>query len=85
LLRGIVNWSDAETKQKSLFKEEKILKVSLDLIPSPSLKIQIMGRKVCWPFNKLLKTKSLLTSTRQWVALLLHLDFLANNLNFHGR
>ena len=55
------------------FKVEKILKGSLDLIPSPSssVKIQIMAGKVClrWKgktllgvVNKLLKTKSLLTS-----------------------
>ena len=53
-------------------KVEKILKGSLDSIPSPSpsLKIQIMGGKVCLRckgktllgVNKLLKTKSLLTS-----------------------
>ena len=54
-------------------KVENILKGSLDLIPSPSLslKIQIMGGKVCLRckgktllgvVNKLLKTKSLLTS-----------------------
>ena len=54
-------------------KVEKILKCSLDLIPSPSqsVKIQIMGKKVCLSckgktllgiVNKLLKTKSLLTS-----------------------
>ena len=52
-------------------KVEKILKGSLDSIPSPSMKIQIMGRKVCLSckgetllgiVNKLLKTKSLLTS-----------------------
>ena len=52
---------------------EKILKGSLDSIPSPSpsVKIQIMGGKVCLRckgktllgvVNKLLKTKSLLTS-----------------------
>ena len=50
---------------------EHILKASLDLIPSPSMKIQIMGGKVCLRckgkillgvVNKLLKTKSLLTS-----------------------
>ena len=52
---------------------EKILKGSLDSIPSPSpsVKIQIMGGKVCLMckakkllgiVNKLLKTKSLLTS-----------------------
>ena len=54
-------------------KVEKILKGSLNLIPSPSpsVKIQIMGGKVCLRckgktllgiVNKLLKTKSLLTS-----------------------
>ena len=51
-------------------KVEKILKYSLDLIPSPStsLKIQIMGRKVCLRckgktllgvVNRLLKTSKL--------------------------
>ena len=54
-------------------KVEKILKGSLDSIPPPStsMKIQIMGGKVCLRCkgktllgvaNKLLKTKSLLTS-----------------------
>ena len=54
-------------------KVEKILKGSLDLIPSPSpsVKIQIMGGKVCLMctgktflgvVNKHLKIKSLLTS-----------------------
>ena len=32
---------------KAGFKVEKILKGSLDSIPSPSVKIQIMGGKVC--------------------------------------
>ena len=55
-------------------KVEKILKGSLDSIPSPSpsVKIQIMGGKVCLRckgktllevVNKLLKTKRLLTSS----------------------
>jgi hypothetical protein len=54
-------------------KVEKILKASLDLIPSPSpsVEIQIMGGKVCLRckgktllgvVNKLLKTKSLSTT-----------------------
>ena len=52
-----------------LVKVEKILKDSLDSIPSPSVKI--MGGKICLRcrgktllgvVNKLLKTKSLLTS-----------------------
>ena len=56
-----------------LIKVEKILKGTLDSIlsPSPSVKIQIMGGKICFRckgetlmgvVNKLLKTKSLLTS-----------------------
>jgi hypothetical protein len=54
-----------------ILKVEKILKDRLDLIPSPSVKIQIMGGKVCLSckgktllgvVNKLLKTKCLLTS-----------------------
>ena len=59
--------------EKILHKVEKILKGSLDWIPSPSssVKIQIMSGKVCLRcegktllgiVNKLLKTKSLLTS-----------------------
>ena len=35
------------TISTSLNKVEKIVKGSLDLIPSPSVKIQIMGGKVC--------------------------------------
>ena len=51
-------------------KVEKILKGSLHSTLSPSVKIQIMGGKVCLRYkgktllgivNKLLKTKSLLT------------------------
>ena len=55
-----------------LCKVEKILKDCLDSVPSlsPTVKIQTMGRKVCLRckcktflgINKLLKTKSLLTS-----------------------
>ena len=60
------------------FKVEKSLKGSLDSIPSPSpsVKIQIMGGKVCFRckniIKKLLKTKSLLTSP-------------TNDLNFQSR
>ena len=55
----------------SMYKVEYFLKGSLDSILSPSVKIQIMGRKVCLKckgkillsvVNKLLKTKSLFTS-----------------------
>ena len=53
-------------------KVDNILKGSLDSIPSPLVKIQIMGRKICLRckgntvlgiVNKLLKTESLLTSS----------------------
>jgi hypothetical protein len=52
-------------------KVENILKVSMDSISSPSVKIQIMGAKVCLRcrgktllgiVKKILKTKRLLTS-----------------------
>ena len=71
-------------------KVEKIWKDSLDWIPSPSpsVKIQIIGGKFCLRckgktllgvVNKLLKTKSLLTSLSSQV------NFPANNLKFHWR
>ena len=56
----------------SNIKAKNNLKGSLDSIPSPSVKIQVMGGKVCLRckgktllaiVNKLLKTKSLLTSS----------------------
>ena len=64
-------WSKIQVK--NFFKVEKILKGSLDSItsPSPSVKTQIMGGKICLRYkgktllgvvNKLLKTKSLLTT-----------------------
>ena len=79
---------------KHFIKVEKILKGSLNLIPStlPSVKIQIMGGKVFLRckgktllgiVNKRLKAKNLLTSPSN--ALLPQLNFPANNLNFHWR
>ena len=65
------------------FKVRKILKDSLDLIHSPSVKIQIMDGKICLrckgetflgAVNKLLKTKSNDMSQA---------NFHAYNLNFH--
>ena len=75
-------------------KIKKILKGSLDSIPSPSpsVKIQIMGRKVCLRckgktlqgvVNKLLKTKKLLTSPSNVLHLLPQSNFPATQLNFH--
>ena len=72
-------------------KVENILKDSLDTIPSPSqLKVQIMGGKVCLMckgktllglVNKLLKTKSLMTSPSNVFPSYLKLP--ASNLSFH--
>ena len=75
-------------------KVEKILKGSMDSISSPSfsVKIQIMGGKVCLRckgktllgvVNKLLKTKKILDITQQCLALLPKVIFPVNNLNFH--
>ena len=71
----------------NISKVEKILKCSRDLIPSSSLSVKIqMGGKVCLRckgktllgiVNKLLKTKSLSTSSSNVL--------LANNLNFYWR
>ena len=80
-------------------KVENILKVSLDLTPSPtpSVKFQIMGGKgslrckvktSLGVVNKLLKTMSLLTSPSNNLpcfALSIQVNFPANNLNFHRR
>ena len=64
---------DLVSEKITTFKVEKVLKGSLDSNPSPStsVKIQIMGGKVCLRckgktllgvVNKLLKAKRLLTS-----------------------
>ena len=69
----------------SWIKVEEILKGSLDLIPSPSVKIQIMDGKVCLRckgktllgvVNKLLKIKSLLTMPSNVLPLHLKQTFL---------
>jgi len=65
-------------------KVEKILKGSLDSIPSPSpsVKIQIMGGKVCF-CQQTFKNKKFVDITQQCFALLPQVNFPANNLNFH--
>ena len=73
--------------KNNTFKVEKIQEDSLDLIPlpSPSVKIQIMGGKVCLRCkdktllgldNKCLKTKSLLTSPSNVLTYYLNETFL---------
>ena len=74
-------------------KVEKILKGSLDSIPSPSVRIQTMSLKVCLRckgktlhgiVSKLLKTKIVLTSPSNVLPYYLpQVNFPANNLNFH--
>ena len=77
----------------SIAKVKKILKGSLDPIPSPStsVKIQVMDGKVCLrckgktlldAINKFLKTKRLLTSPNNFFALLPQVKFSIHNLNF---
>ena len=66
-------------------KVEKILKGSLDSIPSPSpsVKIQIMGAgKVCF-CQQTFENKKFVDITQQCFALLPQVNFPANNLNFH--
>ena len=69
-------------------KVENILKGSLDLIPSPStsVKIQIMGGKVCLRCKGkplLLKTKRFVDITQQCFAFTSQAHFPTHNLNFH--
>ena len=73
-------------------KVEKILKGSLDLIPSPSVKIQIMGNKVCMRCRgktllvvvmQTFQNKKFVDITQQCFFLLTQANFPANNLNFH--
>jgi hypothetical protein len=84
---------------KFVARIEKVLKGSLDSIPSssPSVKVQIIGGKVFLRckgktllgiVNKLLKTKSLLMSPSNVLPyypglILSPVNFPANNLNFH--
>jgi hypothetical protein len=78
----------------NLDKVEKMLKGSLDLIPSPSpsVKIQIMSRRVCLRckgktllgiVSKLLKNKFFLDNCQQCFALLPRVNFPTSNLNFY--
>jgi hypothetical protein len=75
-----------------LDKEEKILKCNLNLFSSPSLKIQIMGKKVrlscegktlLGVVNKLLKIKSLLKIPGNVLPFTPQHNFSAHILNFH--
>ena len=74
-----------------ILKVENILKDSLDSIPSPSpsMKIKIMGGKVCLRCKgkvccqqTFLKAKSLLTSPSNVFP---QVNFPTNDLNFHQR
>ena len=74
----LVSIRDSKDRDQIYGKVEKILKGSLDPIPSPSVKIQIMCGKVCLRckgktllgvVNKLLKTKKNVDITQQCFAL----------------
>ena len=67
------------------WKVEKILKGSLDLIPSPSVKIQILGGKVCLrckgiagPCQQTFENKTFVDITQQYFTLLPQVNFPAN-------
>ena len=92
------NWVKWFLKEHSFFKVEKILKGSPDSIstPSPSVKIQIIGRKVClrckgktllayWTLSTNFENKKFVDITQQCFAFLPRVNFPANNLNFHWR
>ena len=65
------------------FKIEEILKGNLYLIPSPSVKIQIMGGKVYLRCKgKTFENKKFVDITQQCFALLPQVNFPGNNLNF---
>ena len=70
-----------------MFKVENSLKGSLDSItsPSPSVKIQTIGVKVClrWHCRQNFENKKFVDITQQCFALLPQVDFPAHNLNFH--
>jgi len=67
-------------------KVEKKLKGSLDLNPSPSAKIQIVGGKVSFRCKEnmagLFCIQKFVDITQQCFALFPHVNFPANNLNF---
>ena len=65
------------------FKVEKILKGSLDLIPSPSVKIQILARKVAGRYQQTLENKKFVDNAQQCIAFTPQVNFPAHNLNFH--
>ena len=71
-------------------KVENILKVSLDLIPSPSpsMTIQIMGMKVylrniAGHCQQTFESKKFVDIPQQCFALSPQVNFSTNNLNFH--
>ena len=68
-------------RTSTVVKVVKILKGSLDAIqsPTPLVKIQIVGGKVCF------ENKKFDDITQQCLALLPQVDFPANDLNFHLR
>ena len=77
-----------------LDKEEKILKCNLNLFSSPSLKIQIMGKKVrlscegktlLGVVNKLLKIEKFVDNAQKCFAFTPQANFPAHILNFHWR
>ena len=76
---------------KILIKVEKILKGSLDSIPSPSVKFKLCAGKFAWGVKKNIvgycqqtfENKKFVEIIQQCFAILSQVNFPANNLNFH--
>ena len=94
ILKFVADEENMRTLSLTIIKVE-ILKGSLDLIQSPSMKIQIVGGKVCLRsngktklgvVNKLFVFKSLLTTLRHILPLnTLPANFPVHYLYFHSR
>ena len=92
-IRGLRGYGFIHLREILQVKVEKILKGSLYLIssPCPSLKIQIMGSKVClWCKGKILlgivnkfENKKCDGITQQCFAFLSQVNFPTNNLNLY--
>ena len=86
VLKYFQNFNTHIKKKESAFFSN-ISKGSLDSVPSssPSLKIQIIGKKVCLRCKgqKLLDVVNKLLKTMQYFAFTPQANYLAYNLNFH--
>ena len=93
LFKNVTNLWICSFIPKPSIKGENVLKGSLDLItsPSPSLKIQIIGRKLYLRQNivrwcqQTFCFQKFVDNTQQYFAFTSEANFPAHNLNFHWR